>query len=358
MEMMIAENIRMFRKQKSLTQEQLAEALGVTAGAVYKWEAKLSVPELSLIVEMADLFDISVDVLLGYEMKDNRLEATVQRLKEYGHDKNIAGLSEAEKALKKYPNAFTVVYQSATLYQVFGTESQKKEWSLRALELLEHARLLLSQNTDPEISELSIYGEMANMYLMLNEGEKAIELWKTNNAGGLYNDRIGLTLATNRNLPEEAMPFLSEALLHNITSLISTISGYINVYFKRGDFSSVQAIVLWGIALFSGLQKSEKTSFLDKINGVFYVCLAAAQMQAENMSEARISLEKAKALAQSFDAAPDYDVRSIRFMDNPARACIHDSLGTTAMESLENTIHFLENERVSHMWKEILEHAE
>ena len=39
MKMMLAENIRTFRKERSLTQEQLAEALGVTAGAVYKWEA-------------------------------------------------------------------------------------------------------------------------------------------------------------------------------------------------------------------------------------------------------------------------------------------------------------------------------
>ena len=38
----LAENIRAFRKQRLLTQEQLAEVLGVTTGAVYKWEAKLS----------------------------------------------------------------------------------------------------------------------------------------------------------------------------------------------------------------------------------------------------------------------------------------------------------------------------
>lgn len=34
----LAENIRAFRRQRSLTQAQLAEALGVTVGAVYKWE--------------------------------------------------------------------------------------------------------------------------------------------------------------------------------------------------------------------------------------------------------------------------------------------------------------------------------
>lgn len=39
MNIKLADNIRAFRKARSLTQEQLAEALGVTVGAVYKWEA-------------------------------------------------------------------------------------------------------------------------------------------------------------------------------------------------------------------------------------------------------------------------------------------------------------------------------
>lgn len=63
-----AENIRSLRKERSLTQEQLAKVLGVNVGAVYKWEAKMSLPVLPLIMEMADFFDTSVDVLLGYRM--------------------------------------------------------------------------------------------------------------------------------------------------------------------------------------------------------------------------------------------------------------------------------------------------
>lgn len=39
MKIQLAENIRDLRKKRALTQEQLAEALGVTAGAVYKWES-------------------------------------------------------------------------------------------------------------------------------------------------------------------------------------------------------------------------------------------------------------------------------------------------------------------------------
>ena len=48
METNIAENIRAYRKQRGLTQEQLAEVLGVSVGAVYKWESGSSLPELRL----------------------------------------------------------------------------------------------------------------------------------------------------------------------------------------------------------------------------------------------------------------------------------------------------------------------
>ena len=54
-----------------MTQEQLAEALGVTFAAVSKWERGVTTPEPCYIVEMADLFETSVDALLGYQYRNN-----------------------------------------------------------------------------------------------------------------------------------------------------------------------------------------------------------------------------------------------------------------------------------------------
>ena len=126
MTIQLAQNIRTFRKQRALTQEQLAEVLGVTVGAVYKWEAGLSLPELTMLMELAAFFDTSVDVLLGYELQDNRLEATVERLKNFRIQKNREGLGEAEKALKKYPNSFEIAYQAAAIYRVLRHGKRRK----------------------------------------------------------------------------------------------------------------------------------------------------------------------------------------------------------------------------------------
>ena len=354
MKMMLAENIRAFRKERSLTQEQLSEALGVTAGAVYKWEAKLSIPELELIIQMADFFDTSVDVLLGYEVKDNRLEATIKRLQEYRRGKDWDGLSEAEKALKKYPHSFQIVNESAKLYRAFGVESGDKSLFQRALELLEQSRLLLGQNQDPQISEQTICGSIAQTYLGLDEMDKAIALWKAHNAGGVYNSRIGSILAQNDQI-EEAVPYLSEALANLLADLITTINGYVNVYFNCGDLASLQAILDWGTRLLLGLREKDKPNFFDRICAAFLAALAGSQFLSGQGDEARDTLIRAKELAVSFDASPSYDESDIRFVTRIEGASAHDDLGATAMDGVRNAVSQFENEEFTALWKTLFE---
>ncbi len=351
MEIRLAENIRAFRKARGLTQEQLAEVMGVTVGAVYKWEAKLSQPELQMIVELADFFDTSVDVLLGYAMRDNRLQATVARLKQYRSEKNREGLAEAEKALKKYPYAFDVVYGAARMYLAFGMETRDEPLLRRALELFESARLLLPQNTEPKISESTLYGDMAKVRLSLGETEQAIELLKRNNAGGMYDDIIGLTLASECEKPEEALPFLSDALMDHVAGLIQIVMGYANVYLIPGEYAQAQALLEWGVRVFEGLKDGEKPCFLDKINGVLLVCLAYAQMGLNEEGAARQTLRRARALAEAFDAQPDYRAGKIRFVMDE-QASVYDDIGTTAMDGVRKTVKDAENERLTALWKE------
>ena len=352
MKMMLAENIRAFRKERSLTQEQLAEALGVTSGAVYKWEAKLSIPELELFIQMADFFDTSVDVLLGYEVKDNRLEATVTRLQEYRRSKDWDGLAEVEKALKKYPHSFQIVTESAALYRAFGIEAGDKKLLRRALELLEQSRLLLSQNEDPQISEQTICGRIAETYLGLGETDKAMELWKAHNAGGQYSSQIGDTLAQSGHF-EEAVPFLSEAFTKILSDLVRTVVGYINVYLERRDYASAQAILSWEIGLLQGLREADRPNYFDRVCAALFAVLAGSQFLSGQGDEARGTLRKAKEFATFFDASPSYDESDIRFITRIEGASAHDDLGPTAMAGVELAVSQFENEAFTALWKEI-----
>lgn len=64
---MIAERIKKLREQKSMTQTELARRLGITRSSVNAWEMGISVPSTQYIVELAGIFRVSTDFLLGVE---------------------------------------------------------------------------------------------------------------------------------------------------------------------------------------------------------------------------------------------------------------------------------------------------
>ena len=355
--MKLSENIRAFRRARGLTQEQLAEVLNVTVGAVYKWESGQSTPELATILELADFFDTSVDALLGYEMKDNRLPATVARLRRCRDEKDRAGFAEAEKALKKYPNSFDVVYGSALLYTMFGVETKEKPLLHRALELLESSRLLLAQNTDPQINEATVCGKTAAVLLALGDTEQAVSLLQDHNAGGLYDDLIGLTLAADCKRPEEALPFLSESLLDHTVALLRTVFGYLNVYSDRGDDRTARDIARWGSAMLSGLREDGRPCFFDKTNCVLLACLAASELRLGDTEAARRALQRAEKLAEQFDAAPSYRLRTARFAAPTEHATAYDDLGATAADGIRNALQAFDDPALLALWKELHDHA-
>lgn len=62
---MIADKIKMMREQKNFTQAYLAKKLGITRSSVNAWEMGISVPSTQYIVELANIFNVSTDYLLG-----------------------------------------------------------------------------------------------------------------------------------------------------------------------------------------------------------------------------------------------------------------------------------------------------
>ena len=87
-------NIRYFRKNKGFTQEELAGMLGVTPQAVSRWESEAGLPDVSMIVPIAQTLNITTDALLGYQMQnqDDRVAGMVfEKMKEFENVENPAG---------------------------------------------------------------------------------------------------------------------------------------------------------------------------------------------------------------------------------------------------------------------------
>ena len=59
------ERLAALRKERGMSQEELAEKLQLTRQTISKWETGASTPDLELLIQLAEVFDVSVDFLLG-----------------------------------------------------------------------------------------------------------------------------------------------------------------------------------------------------------------------------------------------------------------------------------------------------
>ncbi len=354
MKLSLSENICRLRKANHMTQEQLAEALGVSFAAVSKWERGAATPELNLITDMADLFDVSVDVLIGYQMRNNKKNSVIKRLKDHVHDRDAEdALSDAEKALKRYPNCFEIVYYSAVNYKVRGICQENPSYSRRALTLYHHACRLIGQNTDPEISEISLWKSIADIHITLGETEQGIDILKTHNPCRLNHPLIGRVLAADCKDFKSALPYLSTALLDLCVAHMQIVVGYINIYCDTQDYQNAIALLEWALSFYPGLKKTEQPSFMDKGESALWVIRAYIHLQLDEPDRAAICLRRAQKIARSFDAAPTYNVTSLRFVSGDTDASAADDLGQTAMDGIAKIVSDFENSDLSTLWEQV-----
>lgn len=87
--MKFGENLQKLRKERGISQEQLAEQLGVTRQSVSKWESGASYPEMDKIVAICNIFHCDMDVLINKDITEERDKKDASKVVKVGF-KNIA----------------------------------------------------------------------------------------------------------------------------------------------------------------------------------------------------------------------------------------------------------------------------
>ena len=106
------------RHKRGITQDELANHLGVSKGAVSKWETGSSLPDILLLPQLASYFDISIDELIGYQpqMEQEDIKKLYIRLsKDFSMLSFEEVLAECLKIAKKFYACYPLLFELGTL---------------------------------------------------------------------------------------------------------------------------------------------------------------------------------------------------------------------------------------------------
>ena len=162
----IGENIKKYRRERELSQEMLAERLGVSFQAVSKWERNETYPDITMLPAIANFFGVSVDALLGtqeiYEKEE--VEKIIYKCHELNtHYEFEEIIDEIEAGLKLFPNNFELLSWYA--YAIQNSDPQKS---------IETSEYILANCTDSEIRNW-VQSTICHAYFKSGKKEKAIE---------------------------------------------------------------------------------------------------------------------------------------------------------------------------------------
>lgn len=165
----IAENLKALRKEKALTQEEVAEILGVSAQSVSKWERGDTLPDITLLPALANFYRISVDELIGMD-KINDVQARAEIFAEgHNHLRNgnaDAAIAAYSDALKIFPNDKGIMSDLAMALALGGD----KTGLTQAAALCE---TVLSGNSEEKVRHTA-RAALCFIYLKLGEKDEAI----------------------------------------------------------------------------------------------------------------------------------------------------------------------------------------
>ncbi|MDR0936370.1 MAG: helix-turn-helix transcriptional regulator, partial [Oscillospiraceae bacterium] len=175
----ISEHIKRLRHSRELTQEKLADILGVSSQSVSKWECGDNFPDITLLPAIANFFEVTVDDLLGMnEIRDaKRVEETkaktldLQFNQSFKHEDIIALWKELAQEL---PGNWEAQMHYAINLETYSDRSTTESASAAISAVIPIYERILENNTDENIRNQT-YARLVNIYSGRGEFEKARE---------------------------------------------------------------------------------------------------------------------------------------------------------------------------------------
>ena len=223
----LARNISLLRKERKLTQDQLAEYLGVTKASVSKWETGQSYPDFPLLPQIATYFGVTVDQLIGYEpqLSKERIRTECAALRSAFATKDFdSTLAACHRLVHDYYSCYPLLAQMASLYvnhlDKAPTDEARAQLIAEALELCSRVR---EHSTIP--ADIKMVNALeASLLLMQGKATDAVTLLE-NTITPEVGDTIILASAYSMiGQPGKAQAVHQSTLLQSLAVCVNTLA--------------------------------------------------------------------------------------------------------------------------------------
>lgn len=304
MEILIKDSLRELRHKKGVTQEQLADHLGISQQSVGKWERGEGFPDITLLPAIAMYFDTTVDDLLGVgEAKINKKISEYiiesRKLNNLGNVKQ--DLILWEKAYKEFPNNHRVALNLMYALSHDNSIEQLKK-------LIELGEMILNTSNDVHIREGAIQllcyasSDLGN----IENAKKYAQM-----TGDYFTTRDELMKSVLKG--EEAVTWCQK----NISSLAVLITGNANIMSRKGNYTSEEKIQIYQfcINIYKLIYENEDFGFYTSSLSRYYNNIAYEYANLKNVDACLDMLENMVKFAVISDTQLDMKHTSL-FVDH------------------------------------------
>lgn len=226
--MKLSETILNKRKALGMTQEQVADRLGVSASAVHKWERGLSLPDITLLAPLARLLEMDLNTLLSFQedLTEQEVDRLIREITQTVMEKGFAeGFQAARRLIQEYPNCQELIFGLASSLQGLmlltpeGVE-QGEEYEEEICKLYQGLADTAEEPLREKVKEMLFY-----YYVNRKEYEKAEEVLKEMSPEGKAYNQAKATLYMRQENYAQAREVLEQQLLAAAGSVQSALSG-------------------------------------------------------------------------------------------------------------------------------------
>ena len=260
---MLGERIANLRKEKKVSQEELADVLMTSRQAISKWERGESIPDIDRLKDLAIYFNVSIDYLLDYDVEATSINTFIDRLKKGIENKKFdITVDEIRVIVSKNVNNFVLISYVLTYLNAYYTAIKKEEIAYLVIEYCQRAIALYQPNNPLNVSINDIHKCAASCYFSLGKYDLAKAYLKDNKVYNASELLAGCEFELGNY--REAERITSEIFMGGIGSTINGASQQIRIHLRNYNYVEALELSSWVIDFLLSIGKSDEV-FVDML---------------------------------------------------------------------------------------------